>query len=261
MIPVQGLIDVFNIMLKEHWKYEWGAARKGCVDCSGAFLYAYKQFGESISDHSSNYIARKCIGELLPVSEAKPGYACFSWRKWTKDKSPARWNDGKGDFYHIGLMGDNGMVLNAKGTKYGFVESNPSTFKYCAPLLLVNYSDEDEQPMEVLYQAEVVTKNGNGVNLRLGQTTNSKKLCTIPEGYVVDVLDDSNSAWWKVDYNGVIGYVSTPYLKVIKETEDEDEIHITHYAVLIPCDTADEATLLASFFVDAVVVKGDDDHE
>ena len=36
-IPVSDFIAIFEQMKKEKWKYEWGAARKGCVDCSGAF--------------------------------------------------------------------------------------------------------------------------------------------------------------------------------------------------------------------------------
>ena len=262
MIPVQGLISVFETMLKEHWSYEWGAARKGCVDCSGAFLYAYKQFGYSIPDHSSNYIARKCVGDMVPAEEAKPGYACFKWRKWTKDKSPARWNDGKGDFYHIGLLGNNGKVLEARGTYAGFVDSPLDTWKFAAPLLLVNYGDE--VPMKVLYQAEVVTKNGHGVNLRMGETTNSKKIDTIPEGYVVDVLDDSNPAWWQVDYKGVVGYVSTPYLKKIEEVEDEDNededdgIDLPTYGIILPCESQDELALLAKCFANALVIGGEE---
>ena len=31
-IKVSALIAVFERMAREHWAYEWGAAREGCVD-------------------------------------------------------------------------------------------------------------------------------------------------------------------------------------------------------------------------------------
>lgn len=260
MIPAQKLIDEFEVMLREHWRYEWGAARRGTVDCSGAFLYAYKQLGYSIPDHSSNYIARHCVGEMVPIEEAKPGYAVFRWRKWTKDKSPARWNDGKGDYYHIGLLSNRGTVLEARGTNAGFIESPADTWKFAAPLLMVDYGDD--VPMKVLFQAEVVTHDGNGVNFRLGQTTSSKKIGKIPEGYVVDVLDDSNPAWWKCEYKDTIGYVSTPYLKKIEETDEEgdtdEKIALPTYGLIIPCDSQEELATLLKCLANALVIGGEE---
>ena len=58
MVKAQELIGVFQTMWKERWKYTWSAAEKGNVDCSGAFVYAFKQFGISYP-HGSNAIARQ----------------------------------------------------------------------------------------------------------------------------------------------------------------------------------------------------------
>ena len=73
-------------MYEEHWLYEPGAARYGCVDCSGAFSYAFQISGSRIA-HGSNSIARNYIvGKLLPISKAEPGMAAFKLREWTETR-------------------------------------------------------------------------------------------------------------------------------------------------------------------------------
>ena len=42
MIPVHKLIALFQRMYREHWAYKWGSASQGCVDCAGAFVWAYR---------------------------------------------------------------------------------------------------------------------------------------------------------------------------------------------------------------------------
>lgn len=132
MIPVLELIAIFVQMYKEHWSYIWGAARKGCVDCSGAFVWAYKQFGKSIA-HGSNTIARSYVKKILPISEAKPGMAAFKIRK-PGDRYydlPAKFKKGGGsyngdlnDYYHIGLVDETGKyVLNAQSESAGFTRT------------------------------------------------------------------------------------------------------------------------------------------
>ena len=56
----QDLIAEFQKMIG--WKYEWGAAKTGTVDCSGAFVYAMKKYGLSIY-HGSNTIWRSYLTE------------------------------------------------------------------------------------------------------------------------------------------------------------------------------------------------------
>ena len=43
IISAKELIKQFQTMYREHWAYIWGKAEKGCVDCSGAFVYAFRQ--------------------------------------------------------------------------------------------------------------------------------------------------------------------------------------------------------------------------
>ena len=84
------------------WKYEWGSAIQGCVDCSGAFVYAMKKFDLSIY-HGSNTIWRKHLTEKAKIGEMAliPGMAVFKWRNDGKEPEQYR-NDGEGNFFHIG---------------------------------------------------------------------------------------------------------------------------------------------------------------
>ena len=142
MIRSDDLIALFRLMYAEKWKYEWGAARRGCVDCSGAFVYAFRQLGGSIY-HGSNTIARRHVGEMgkTPV----PGYAAFRWKKADTAKYP----DGRGDFYHIGLVDADGEhVLNAKGAKAGFCRDPLDGWHGFAPLKGVEYPAKASPPGE-----------------------------------------------------------------------------------------------------------------
>ena len=81
MIKAEKLLDLFERMEREHWGYELGAAKEGLVDCSGAFVWAFKQLGGSI-EHGSNSIYHLRVGEVVPTAQAKPGYAVFKMRAW-----------------------------------------------------------------------------------------------------------------------------------------------------------------------------------
>lgn len=234
-IRADDLIDLFERMAREHWAYEWGAAREGCVDCSGAFVYAYRALGGPSIAHGSNTIARKSCGEMAPASEAKPGYAVFRWRE---DGEPERYeNDGRDDYYHIGLMGRNGTVLNAKSTAAGFVESPLTGWAYAAPLLDVSYGAEDalsgsggdtstageSETLPAVCRA-VVSTSRDPLNLRDEPGPGGRKIGKLPRGAVVDVLDTAvNAGWWRVRHDGLVGYASCDYLRRIDEQTEEAE--------------------------------------
>lgn len=217
MVSKDDLLDLFERMARENWAYAFGAAREGCVDCSGAFVFAYEQLGGPAIAHGSNSILRRSMGQLLPMSSAKPGYAAVKIREWTSDESGNRWyNQAPGDCYHIGLVGRDGKILNAQGTKNGFVESEPGTWDGCAPLLDVNYGEEMEDE-NVLYQAKVVTKEDP---LRVRRSPISGDVIgNIPRGALVSVLADSGDGWPRVRYGEWEGYASAAYLSRVSDEE------------------------------------------
>lgn len=214
MIKANALIKLFRRMLDEHWAYELGAAREGCVDCSGAFVWAYKQLGATI-EHGSNSIAHLRVGEYVPVSEAKPGYAVFKLREWREDDSGNRWFDQQpGDCYHIGLMGRDGRVLNAQSTKTGFVASPASqNWAFAAPLKAVSYSDNAEGG-ETMFGNATVSVTSGYLNIREGASTRSKVIAKAENGARVNIIREAGGTGWvfgKLE-SGVAGYMSSEYL-------------------------------------------------
>ena len=220
MVSKDDLLDLFERMAREKWAYKLGAAREGYVDCSGAFVFAYKQLGGPSIEHSSNSILRQSMGQLLPMRAAKPGYAAVKIRAWTSDESGNRWyNQAPGDCYHIGLVGRDGKILNAQGTKNGFVTSDPGTWAGCAPLLDVAYGEETEDE-NVIYQAEVTTEK-DPLRVRAWAQT-GRILGTVPRGAVVDVLSNSGDGWPRIRYNELVGYASGDYLTRVEKEETTD---------------------------------------
>ena len=211
-------------MYQEHWRYEWGHHEEGCVDCSGAFVYAFSQFGISYPN-GSNAIARKYIvGKMLPISQAKPGMAAFKVHPPGEkgfdlpDKykiNGSAYNGDLNDYYHIGLVDtDPQYVLNAKGTNYGFcrdrlTESNG--WDYVAELKHVDYGEESGERVE----ARVVLPagaTGNTVNMRKSASKNADIVYKVPVGAEIDVISDQGQ-WCEIDYDGRIGYMMSNYLE------------------------------------------------
>lgn len=225
MIKANALIKLFRRMLDEHWTYELGAAREGCVDCSGAFVWAYKQLGASI-EHGSNSIAHLRVGEYVPVSEAKPGYAVFKLREWREDDSGNRWFDRQpGDCYHIGLMGQDGRVLNAQSTKTGFAASPVSqNWAFAAPLKAVSYSDNAEGG-ETMFGNATVSVTSGYLNIREGASTRSKVIAKAENGARVNIIREAGGTGWVFGAleSGEAGYMSSEYLAEDAPPESGDQ--------------------------------------
>lgn len=212
MIDVDKLLDLFERMEREHWAYELGAAREGLVDCSGAFVWAYKQLGASI-EHGSNSIAHLRVGEYVPVAQAKPGYAVFKMRAWREEDRGNRWyGESPGDCYHIGLMGRDGKVLNAQSVKTGFVANDAKGWAFAAPLKAVKYRST-EGGGKMFGNATVSVTSGY-LNIREGAGTAAKIIAKAENGTRVNVIREAGGTGWvfgKLE-NGVAGYMSGEYL-------------------------------------------------
>lgn len=220
MIKASALISLFQRMLDEHWAYEWGAAREGCVDCSGAFVWAYKQLGATI-EHGSNSIAHLRVGEYVPVSEAKPGYVVFKMRAWRESDRGNQWFDQQpGDVYHIGLMGRNGKVLNAQSTKTGFVASDASGWAFAAPLKDVIYKGDGK-----MYGNATVSITSGYLNIREGASTRSKVIAKAENGARVNIIREAGDTGWVFGTlaSGEAGYMSSKYLV---EDAPESDNHV-----------------------------------
>lgn len=215
----EQLVKEFYGMLG--WRYEWGAAREGCVDCSGAFVHAMRKHGMEIY-HGSNTIWRKFLDVKGRIRELPllPGVAVFKWRE---DGEPQQYEeDGEDDFYHIGLYVGDGNVIEAKSVKAGCVMSTlEDGWTHAGYLRGIEYCEEDA-PDEVneVRKAVICAESGSTVNVR--REPNGERIGRIPLCTVADVFS-SEGGWSSIsstDENGqpLAGYVKTEFLAFEEQT-------------------------------------------
>lgn len=251
MIPYKDLITWFQKMLADKWGYIpatagtlWTQAKQDATqnamarkygakwighmvaDCSGAFVYTYKKYGESIY-HGSNRIARKYVDELLPISEAKPGMAAFKFYapgqkgyNLPENYKPggSQYNGDLNDYYHIGLVDeDPRYILNSATTVNGFIRSKITNgWNACGYLKAVEYADDgkdDDEPVVENDIMVVTSENGAPVNMRESASVNSRIVARVPVGSEVIVMKVDKNGWTGVKYGRHDGYMMTKFLK------------------------------------------------
>ncbi len=68
------------------------------------------------------------------------------------------------------------------------------------------------------------TVTASALRLRSEANTSSDILSVVSKGVSVSVLEDVQNGWYKVDYNGVVGYMSAEYLDVTADSENKEEV-------------------------------------
>lgn len=122
---------------------------KRVADCSGLFVWAFKQLGESIYHGSNTIWNRYCSakGTITQGMTLKPGTAVFL--------------NKNGNRHHIGLFVGDNTVIEARGTAYGVTTSALSRWDEWGELKAVSYSDEKGEAVEMTIRkgstGEVVT--------------------------------------------------------------------------------------------------------
>lgn len=174
IISTSALIDKFKQALADKWGYIWGTAgtmwtaekqknlekttdsdransRKYgsqwighmVADCSGLFVWAFKQLGGSIYHGSDTMYRKYCDakGELKSGARTdgqglKPGTAVFVWK------------ESKKKYTHVGLYVGGGKVIEAKGAKAGVTTSKitDSQWTNWGELKGVDYSGTSPEP-------------------------------------------------------------------------------------------------------------------
>lgn len=254
-IPVNELISCFERMRDEHWDYCLNSAREGCVDCSGAFVWAYKQFNKTIL-HGSNSIARLSVGDLLPISDARPGMAVVKVKDWTDDDDTNRWYDSEpGNVYHIGLVIQNGSEMNvieAKGAKWGVVQTKlDNKWKFVAYLDDVDYTQKMEETiMEYKYTGSIRLTSGY-VHLRSQPNITSKSIAKLYHGEPVEIGDSSQPNWYAIkDEAGNEGYVYSKYVVIENEIQSDDQADSSFSGIVITDSLGNKFYPIGSFTVE-----------
>ena len=254
-IPVNELISCFERMRDEHWDYCLNSAREGCVDCSGAFVWAYKQFNKTIL-HGSNSIARLSVGDLLSISYARPGMVAVKVKDWTDDDDTNRWYDSEpGNVYHIGLVIQNGSEMNvieAKGAKWGVVQTKlDNKWKFVAYLDEVDYTQKMEEIiMEYKYTGTIRLSSGY-VHLRSQPNITSKSIAKLYHGEPVEIGDSSQPNWYAIkDESGNEGYVYSKYVVIENEIQSDDQVDSSFSGIVITDSLGNKFYPIGSFTVE-----------
>ena len=238
VISSQALIEKFLQALAQIWGYIWGTAgelwteakqkqlekttdsnramsRKYgskwighmVADCSGLFVWAFKQLGGSIY-HGSDTIFRKhtsASGELkkgqrTDGKELVPGTAVFTY------------NATKKNYGHIGLYIGNGLVIEAAGTKEGVIYSPiEKKWTWWGELKGVDYGSI---PIPVPSGSAIVT--GKNVALREGPSTSTKVITRIATGLMVDLA--SFTGWTYVHYQTRDGFMMNEFIEISQDS-------------------------------------------
>ena len=254
-IPVNELISCFERMRDEHWDYCLNSAREGCVDCSGAFVWAYKQFNKTIL-HGSNSIARLSGGDLLSISYARPGMVAVKVKDWTDDDDTNRWYVFEpGNVYHIGFVIQNGSEMNvieAKGAKWGVVQSKlDNKWKFVAYLDDVDYTQKMEETiMEYKYTGSIHLTSGY-VHLRAQPNITSKSIAKLYHGEPVEIGDSSQPNWYAIkDESGNEGYVYSKYVVIENEIQSDDQADSSFSGIVITDSLGNKFYPIGSFTVE-----------
>ena len=254
-IPVNELISCFERMRDEHWDYCLNSAREGCVDCSGAFVWAYKQFNKTIL-HGSNSIARLSVGDLLSISYARPGMVAVKVKDWTDDDDTNRSYDSEpGNVYHIGLVIQNGSEMNvieAKGAKWGVVQTKlDNKWKFVAYLDDVDYTQKMEETiMEYKYTGSIRLTSGY-VHLRSQPNITSKSIAKLYHGEPVEIGDSSQPNWYAIkDESGNEGYVYSKYVVIENEIQSDDQMDSSFSGIVITDSLGNKFYPIGSFTVE-----------
>lgn len=238
-VKASKLIEMFKKMATEKWKYVAGSHKYGEVDCSGAFYYAYKQLG-SYMYHGSNTIWRNYTTEKGEIGKIDlvPGMAVFKCRSWTSSQASNSWyNKDPGDVYHVGLYIGDGMVVEAKGTKYGVVTTKINTWHMAAKLknTLYDVNEQDEEQKEAFIQSKIGMVNiGSGwLNLRKDMSTSSERMGKLYNGDSVTVIGKHGN-WYEIAYEDQIVYAKTDFIELVEQPKQR-------YCVTVDVFGEDEA--------------------
>ena len=201
------------------------------IDCSGLFVKAFRDQGGSIY-HGSNTIYRKYCsekGKLTGVSQLESGMVVFKWNANT----PEKFNDGLGDFQHIGLVTSvNPLRIVHASSGVGCVTTDTKLGKWAYWGWLKDVARDsggnddqggDEVPVAENEYATVIADSGSTVNLRTKAKVTAPLIERVPVGSRVEVLGTCGS-WTKVKFGSRAGYMMTRFLTAEEEQESDEDL-------------------------------------
>ena len=217
-------------------KYRLGGdGSDGECDCIGLIIGALKLAGLKWPwTHGSNYAARNQIADIHKISSTKE---CFAGEIVFKARAPGdpkytlpdkyKSSGDLLDYYHVGAVTSISpfQITHCTSVDGGIkVDTSLGQWGYGGELKLVNY--QGGEPMELIYQAKIMSGNRQPVRMRKAPNTNASVIEMIPIDVVVDVLQEVDNDWAKISDNGIEGYMMRKFLiKVDSQSDESDDIH------------------------------------
>lgn len=229
MIPLKQFLSAVQENAARIREYQLGhSGSDGKSDCIGLiigalFLRGFKWPGV----HGSNWAVRNAMatfGYIDSVADCYPGMIVY--KAWEPGEAgydlPSTYKNSpdQRDYYHVGVVTSTAplVITHCTNVEGGIKRDNAlGKWRWGGKLKYVDYY-EKEEPKEPMYQA-IVKVNGNTypVKMRLGPTTKSSVVASIPQGTVVDVLgvvsgEDSTQEWGFIRANNQTGYMMNKFL-------------------------------------------------
>ncbi|MBZ9688995.1 5'-nucleotidase C-terminal domain-containing protein [Clostridium estertheticum] len=128
----------------------------------------------------------------------------------TYDSAKALGDDGQVRSLMLKYIEDNKVVSPTNSNNWK-IYSTPVTQVIAPPVVVVVPPVDVVPPIKKI---SVMTTAGSGLNFRATASASSKKLGVIKHGTVVQVIGQTGD-WYKINYNGKVGYIYKAYTKVI----------------------------------------------
>ena len=161
-----------------------------------------------------------------------PGMAVFKWNANT----PEKFNDGLGDFQHIGLVTSvNPLRIVHASSAVGCVTTDTKLGKWAYWSWLKDVARDaviptepdddggDEEPMAETQYATVIADSGSTVNMRTKAKSSAALVERVPIGARVELLGTVGS-WTKVKFGSRIGYMMTRFLTAEQDQEPDEDL-------------------------------------
>ena len=207
-MDMEQMIADFEEMLG--WPYASpGSNDQQGIDCSGAFVRAYRLQGQSLY-HGSNRMARTACAWLRPAGQVFPRRGMVAFK--ARDSQPPQAYRPGGDYYDPELPQDFyhvGLVVSAAPLR--LIHATPpcvradDSLRGWTHLGWLKEFPQEEGSMEER------TVTASTVIFRAEPSTKAQLLDRIPQGTVLET-EQVDAAWVRTLWQGKTGYVMAQYL-------------------------------------------------
>ena len=200
-------------------KYAWDVSGGGCENAARLIVYPFSNYPnewfyvKSYPDGTYSFMALHSKKYIHVSSNRYINVGMVQWE-----------NDGENARFYIEYVSDNCFRIKSKSNS-GYVDNYGGVAEPCNPVNSWWPNDSDAQIWEFVPYSDnnkIVIKYysvnaNNGLNLRTGASTKNSIITAIPKGKEVQLLEDVGNEWFKVSYNGYVGYVASEYLSHKRE--------------------------------------------